>query len=82
VLDLAYRPDNQAIAIGLGDGTTGLADVAYPATGGIDELGLWIRVTSNARLDDEGRLVRLEHAAWSKARRDLAAIRNRSAADR
>jgi WD40 repeat protein/serine/threonine protein kinase len=78
VHDLAYRPDGQAIAIGLGDGTTGLADVAYPVEGGIDELGLWSQVTTNSRLDDEGNLVRLDHRAWSEARRALAALQSRS----
>ena len=81
VLDLAYRPDGQAIAIGLGDGTTGLADVAYPVEGGIDELRLWSQVTSNARLDDKGNLVRLDHTAWSDAQRALAAIQSRSPSD-
>jgi eukaryotic-like serine/threonine-protein kinase len=82
VLDLAYRPDGQAIAIGLGDGTTGLADVAYPVEGGIDELRLWSQVTSNARLDDKGNLVRLDHSAWSDAQHALAAIQSRSPANR
>jgi WD40 repeat protein len=77
VLDLVYRPDGQAIAIGLGDGTTGLADVAYPVEGGIDELGHWSQVISNARLDDEGNLVRLDYSAWSEARRALVASRSR-----
>ncbi len=71
VLDLAFRPDGQAIAIGLGDGTTGLADVAYPVERGIDEVRLWSQVTSNTRLDDQGNLVRLDHAAWSDAERAL-----------
>ena len=82
VLDLAYSPDDRAIAIGLGDGTTGLADVAYPAEGGTDELSLWSQVISNARLDDEGNLVRLDHPAWSEARRALSALQNRPPADR
>jgi WD40 repeat protein len=82
VLDLAYRPDGQAIAMGLGDGTTGLADVAYPVEGGVNELGLWSQVTSNARLDDEGNLVRLDHRAWSEARRALEALQSWPPADR
>ncbi len=81
VLDLAYSPDSRAIAIGLGDGTTGLADVAYPVEGGIDELGLWSQVISNARLDGEGNLVPLDHPAWSEARCALSAIRSRSPSD-
>ena len=68
VLDLAYRPDSQAIAIGLGDGTTGLADAAYPVERGIDEVRFWSQVASNTRLDDNGNLVRLEHAAWRSRR--------------
>jgi WD40 repeat protein len=82
VLDLAYRPDGQAIVIGLGDGTTGLADVAYPVDGGIDELRLWSEVTSNTRLDDQGNLVRLDHSAWSDAERALASLQKPSPWDR
>jgi WD40 repeat protein len=72
VLDLAYRPDGQAIAIGLGDGTTRLADVAYPIGGKIDELVRWSQVATNARLDEQGNLVRLEHREWTEAQRALA----------
>ncbi len=82
VLDLAYRPDGQAIAIGLGDGTTGLADVAYPVERGIDEMRLWSQVKSNARLDEQGNLVRLGQPAWSAALRALASLQNRSPSDR
>src|SRR5262249_45054579 len=72
VLDLAYRPDGQAIAIGLGDGTTRLADVPYPIGGKIEELVLGSQVANNARLDEQGNLVRLEHREWIEAQRALA----------
>ena len=71
VLELAYDPRGQAIAIGLGDGTTEIRDVAYPVEEGIDELVLTNQVISNARLDNEGNLVRLDHPAWSEASRAL-----------
>ena len=82
VHDIAFRPDGRALAVGLGDGTTEYVDVAYPVEGEVDELALWSKVVSNARLDDDGSLVRLDHSEWSKARQALTALQRQEAQHR
>jgi len=78
VLDIAYRPDGGAVAIGLGDGTTEYVEVAVPIAADSAELAILAQVISNARLDEAGNLVRRDRSQWSEARKTLAAIRRPS----
>ena len=79
VLDLAFRPDGQALAIGLGDGTTDYVDVSSPDERSSAELTLWSQVITNTRLDDKGNFVPLSHDEWSAKRQALRAIQSLSA---
>jgi WD40 repeat protein len=71
VSDLAVRPDGQAIWTRCQDGTDQLWSVPAPLEGRVEQIDLWVQLTTNEQLDSEDGVRQLDAATWNQRRHDL-----------